>query len=248
MKGTHFFSLKLVLILTVAWLSVVSDLLLLLLNRLQNYSLSRKKRSQLNKFNFKFFKFGKEKMASDPLGKLIQSLSETQDEIKYAWANSFSTRQTLQKHLKAAYNFVPHSDLILTAVGTLSIAWFLRRSLHRYKNANDLPLSFFEGKRQKRLKGLAVSVNDSDNIRFYHQPHFYSFFRPSLARQDLKFHTINIRLAGIDAPEVKRDNYNNNNNYNCIYISPYLRVYILRFRWHISDQSHNHSLLKPRSG
>ena len=209
MKSKYLSALKLLLLVTVAWLSVVSDLLLLLVRGLQINLLFRRnnlqrKRNILDKFPF--FNYKKvSKMSSDPLGKLIQSLRESHDEIRYAWANSFTARQTLQKRLKAAYNFVPHADLLLTAAGTLTIAWLLRRSLHRYKNANDLPLSFFEGKRQKRLRGLAVCVNDSDNIRFYHQPHFYSFFRPNLARQDLKFHTINIRLAGIDAPEVKTE-------------------------------------------
>ena len=187
--------LKTLLLLAVAWLSVAPDLLLLLLQR----TLTTK--SLLNTFYWKF-KRGKMAIDSEALVKLIQSLRDTQDEIQFAWSNSLATRQSLQKHLKAAYHFIPHSDLILTALGTLSVAWFLRRSLHRYKNANDLPLSFFEGKRQKRLNGLAVSVNDSDNIRFYHRPHFYSLFKPALARQDLKFQTINVRLAGIDAPEV----------------------------------------------
>ena len=204
---------RLFLGLTVAWLSC-SELLLFSLRGLSNYLLIRTKQTEPKPFlqrlkrgeYFNLFKtLSKEqkKMPENiPFLHLIQWLRETSDELRFAWSNSLQTRQSAQKRIKEAYNFVPHSDLILTAVGTLSIAWFLRRSLHRYKNANDLPLSFFEGKRQKKLKGLAVSVNDSDNIRFYHQPHFYSLFRPSLSRQDLKYHTINIRLAGIDAPEV----------------------------------------------
>lgn len=196
---------RLFLGLTVAWLSC-SELLFGSIEGLSNIILSkrnsRRPKTFLQILKNNFFR-KKQKMPENiPFLQLTQWLRDTSDEIRFAWSNSLQTRQLAQKRIKEAYNFVPHSDLILTAVGTLSMAWFLRRSLHRYKNANDLPLSFFEGKRQKKLKGIAVTVNDSDNIRFYHQPHFFSLFRPNLARQDLKYHTINIRLAGIDAPEV----------------------------------------------
>lgn len=195
---------RLFLGLTVAWLSC-SELLLCSFKGLTNYFLEKTKPKRPKYFYYWNFLRKQDKMPENiPFVHLIQWLRDTSDELRFAWSNSLQTRQMAQKRIKEAYNFVPHSDLILTAVGTLSIAWFLRRSLHRYKNANDLPLSFFEGKRQKRLKGIAVSVNDSDNIRFYHQPHFYSLFRPNLSRQDLKYHTINVRLAGIDAPEVKK--------------------------------------------
>lgn len=209
MKSSKFPVLKLLLLLTVAWLSVAADLLWLLLKRTSSSisSLAASRKPKPSFFSSTFLKNQKQKrimpIGGEPLAELIRSLRDTQDEIRFAWSNSLSRRQSLQKHFTAAYNFVPHSDLILTALGTLATAYFLRKSLHRYKNANDLPLSFFEGKRQKRLSGLAVNVNDSDNIRFYHRPHFYSFFRPTLARQDLKFQTINVRLAGIDAPEVR---------------------------------------------
>lgn len=172
-------------------------------------------------------------MPSDfPFVHLIQLIWDTSDEVRFAWDNSLQTRKNIKNQFKMAYSIVPHSDLILTALGTLSVAWFLRRSLHRYKNANDLPLSFFEG-RQKKLKGLAVSVNDSDNIRFYHQPHLYSLFKPNLARQDLKYHTINIRLAGIDAPEV---------------LKILLTIYYSCFRWHILELNLNLLQWKPRNG
>jgi hypothetical protein len=211
---------RLFLGLAVAWLSC-SELALVSFQGLTNYLLLKTKLKkptptptptpksflQTLKGTRQFFEKEKEKKKMPdniPFLQLIQWLRDTGDELRFAWSNSLHTRQITQKRIKDAYNFVPHSDLILTAVGTLSFAWLLRRSLHRYKNANDLPLSFFEGKRQKKLKGIAVSVNDSDNIRFYHQPHFFALFRPNLSRQDLKYHTINVRLAGIDAPEVTK--------------------------------------------
>lgn len=201
--------IRILLTLTVAWLScfdLLWDLYCQSRTSPKNKLISFFKLSK-NKKNFDFENYICRMSPSDvpSFVHLVQWFRDTSDEVRLAWSNSFQTRKTFQDRFHAAYNFVPHADLFLTAMGTLSVAWFLRRSLHRYKNANDLPLSFFEG-RQKRLKGLAISVNDSDNIRFYHQPHFYSLFKPNLARQDLKYHTINIRLAGIDAPEVKKFN------------------------------------------
>lgn len=220
--------MRILLALTVAWLSCYDLLWDLGLHFYHRKLKSQKKRrlfsfqkkknpKNYSKFNFSFSNYNQ--MPSDvPFIHLVQWLRDTSDEVRFAWSNSFQTRKRAQEHFRAAYNFVPHSDLLLTALGTLSVAWFLRRSLHRYKNANDLPLSFFEG-RQKRLKGLAVTVNDSDNIRFYHQPHFYSLFRPNLSRQDLKYHTINIRLAGIDAPEVILLYYNIENVYSLYFFT-----------------------------
>lgn len=200
---------RILLALTVAWLSC-HELIQInsgaifqgILAFLHLKPAQKRPKTLLQKFKIYFTKEPMPDNNNIPFIHMIQWLRDTSDEIRFAWSNSLSTRALAHKRVKEAYNFVPHSDLILTAFGTLSIAWLLRRSLHRYKNANDLPLSFFEGKRQKKLKGLAISVNDSDNIRFYHQPHFYSLFKPNLSRQDLKYHTINIRLAGIDAPEV----------------------------------------------
>ena len=132
---------------------------------------------------------------------LKSSYFATKDEIRLAWLNSTHTRERLSSHFWTGYSAIPRADLLATALGTLSAAWLLRRCLHRYKNTNDLPLQFFE--KQKKLTGLAVTVNDSDNLRFYHQPNWLlSLLKPNLARQDLKYHTINVRLAGIDAPEM----------------------------------------------
>ena len=208
---------RLFLALAVAWLSSVCyDFLFKEDQKKQLVSLNKKVIFLLLSFSFKLKSVKKKKKKSTasnyshflpfgmtpPSSHLFQWFKDTGDEIRFAWSNSLHTRKTIRENFYKVYTAVPHSDLILTAAGTLSIAWLLRRSLHRYKNANDLPLSFFEGSRQKKLKGLAVSVNDSDNIRFYHRPHFYSLFKPNLSRQDLKYHTINIRLAGVDAPEV----------------------------------------------
>lgn len=59
-------------------------------------------------------------------------------------------------------------------------------------------------RKQKVLKGYAMLVNDSDNVRFYHRSSLSRLFfrRPVIKRPDLKYETINVRLAGIDAPEM----------------------------------------------
>lgn len=174
---------------TVAWLSCAELLWELLVLHSSSSTTARSVTRPPSKFynfrsHFYWRKKSNKKMSQFPLIHMLQWMRDTSDEVRLAWTASHTTRSHLRETFKRTYFSVPHADLILTAMGTLSIAWFVRRSLHRYKNANDLPLSFFEG-RQKKLKGLAVSVNDSDNIRFYHQPHFFSLFRPNLSRQGI---------------------------------------------------------------
>ena len=154
---------------------------------------------------WKGFKLELSQMSSKDLREWLHSAQKKyfaiSDELLFAWRNTAGQRERINSQFWTVYEAVPRADLIATAMGTLSVAWFVRRSLHRYKNTNDLPLQFFE--KQKKLSGLAVTVNDSDNLRFYHQPNWlFSLLKPNLARQDLKYHTINVRLAGIDAPEM----------------------------------------------
>ncbi len=180
----------------------------IILNSLFTASFNYYQRKPLDKFRFlhsnplNCFLF--RKMSSERNGWIKDLKSKyffTKDEIKLAWYNSTQNRKRISTTFWAAYTAIPRADLLATALGTLSAALLLRRSLHRYKNTNDLPLQFFE--KQKKLTGLAVTVNDSDNLRFYHQPNWLlSLLKPNLARQDLKYHTINVRLAGIDAPEM----------------------------------------------
>ncbi|KAI9016011.1 hypothetical protein DFJ74DRAFT_252558 [Hyaloraphidium curvatum] len=54
--------------------------------------------------------------------------------------------------------------------------------------------------KKRPLYGVAVRVGDADGLRLYHVPAFRR--RPrSLDKVDLKGGTINVRLAGVDAPE-----------------------------------------------
>lgn len=118
---------------------------------------------------------------------LLQLIRDTSDELRFAWSSSYHSRQSLKQSLQSLHPLLPpHSDLILTAIGTLSLAALLRRSLRRFKTASDVPISFFNSPRKGKLKGLAVAVNDSDNLRFYHQPNLlFSLFKPNLSRQGI---------------------------------------------------------------
>lgn len=95
-------------------------------------------------------------------------------------------------------------------VGIASIGLAIRSRLSRYKCATELPASLFN--KSTTMRGVAVWVNDSDNIRFYHTPLlfriWYSLTGRNLGKRrggngiDIRSETINVRLAGIDAPEL----------------------------------------------
>lgn len=118
------------------------------------------------------------------------------------WEGSRRYREPVQQALSTAYNSVPRADLILTALGTTIALLAARKCIKRYRTAPEIPLDLF--RRQARLRGFAINVNDSDNLRFYHTSPLTRFLRlrPNLKRTDVKYETINVRLAGIDAPEM----------------------------------------------
>lgn len=99
---------------------------------------------------------------------------------------------------------VPYSEAILTITGTLAVVYALRCGLCRYKTATQLPPRFFQ--KGYQLQGFVVTANDSDNVRFYHYAPWQRILfwkRPSLGKGlSLREETINVRLAGIDAPEM----------------------------------------------
>lgn len=70
----------------------------------------------------------------------------------------------------------------------------------RYRTAQDVPVDFFRS--QRTLGGVIASIPDGDGIRFYHQPAVFLGRHPDIARSDLRFETISVRIAGIDAPEM----------------------------------------------
>lgn len=112
---------------------------------------------------------------------------------------------------EALKNTVIHPDSIAIPV-SLALAG-LRLGLagmKRFPTAMDVPSSWV--RRSRRLRGLVVAVNDSDNLRVYHMPFMYRLLyrvgvlgKGSLLKEATKAPisttTINIRLAGIDCPE-----------------------------------------------
>lgn len=97
----------------------------------------------------------------------------------------------------------PHITASLLAIGIL-LSMLGRK---RFPTAMDVPSKYI--KSCKIVKGLALMVNDSDNLRVYHMPLYHRIMynlgllkRSSIKqKENLINHTINVRLAGIDCPE-----------------------------------------------
>lgn len=53
----------------------------------------------------------------------------------------------------------------------------------------------------KPMHGIAIKVSDSDNLRFFHLPPLLCWLRAVPLPTTLSKSTLNIRIAGIDAPE-----------------------------------------------
>lgn len=147
----------------------------------------------------------------------IQSAQKT---IHKIWNNQQfpleETRTQMRQFFKNAYfhwkKRGPNADYFVTAAGTASFILLLRIGLRRFKTATDVPSGYYRC--GKTIKGTVVAVNDSDNIRVYHLSilsRVFKCIRP-MWRNDknitiptdlrVKDETINIRLAGIDAPEM----------------------------------------------
>lgn len=79
-------------------------------------------------------------------------------------------------------------------------AFLLYKGCKRVKTVGTFKESMFN----KPMRGIAIKVNDSDNLRFYHLPWLLSWIPYVKSSQRLSKTTMNVRLAGIDAPEVER--------------------------------------------
>lgn len=136
------------------------------------------------------------------LGLTGKNWEQLNEPVRKKWNEAKWIHEPMREHGSWAYHAVPRADLILTAIGTALTVMATRKALRRFRTAQEIPLEHF--RRQKKLKGYIISVNDSDNVRFYHTSFLSRFFfrRPNIKRTDLKYETINVRLAGIDAPEM----------------------------------------------
>lgn len=105
-------------------------------------------------------------------------------------------------------------DAVMIASVLSATALVLRNASRRYATVEDLPLRLVH--RERTLHGVVVAVRDGDNLRVRHTPFMERFLAPVL-RQFRKFRkpgriaskksanlsmsTLNVRLAGVDAPE-----------------------------------------------
>jgi hypothetical protein len=120
-----------------------------------------------------------------------------------------SINQYIIQPVYSQYKQLPYHDYILTAVVTATTLFTVRKYFKRVRNAAEVPLEWYG--QNRRLKGWCVAVTDSDNIRFYHAPTV--FHGPGAAEpRNRRLETINVRLAGIDAPEVRYIRYYTNNH------------------------------------
>lgn len=97
-------------------------------------------------------------------------------------------------------------DAVFTTIAVAVIAVAVRRASRHFATAEDIPTQFT--RRGATLHGVVAAVRDGDNVRVRHIPKVQIFRwlgRRRGAKQGsstlLSQTTINVRLAGIDAPE-----------------------------------------------
>ncbi|PPQ83913.1 hypothetical protein CVT25_000658 [Psilocybe cyanescens] len=112
--------------------------------------------------------------------------------------------------LQARFNALPPAVAALTAFGlgsatAMSAVLVYKRYGRRIRNSDWITPKLLTRKRW--LRGVATSVGDADNFRFFHTPALGGYTWPLKLRsipslsKDLKDETIHIRVAGVDAPE-----------------------------------------------
>lgn len=118
---------------------------------------------------------------------------------EYYWKQTVKVFSRLNK---ARRDTSPFSEVLLAVLATATTLALWRAGTRRFQTAPEIPAALYKPS-GRRLKGHIVAVNDSDNLRFYHPAWFSRWWRmPHLDRGSLKTETLNIRLAGIDAPEM----------------------------------------------
>jgi endonuclease YncB( thermonuclease family) len=83
----------------------------------------------------------------------------------------------------------------------LAVAYAARSGLLRYRVESDIPGRIV--RRGGTLHGYVMRVTDGDGLRFYHTPWLRRMLRPEMRKlRKISNETINVRLAGVDAPEL----------------------------------------------
>lgn len=109
----------------------------------------------------------------------------------------------LSKHMSEDY-VLGCLDAVITTFLITACAVAVRKSTRRFRTTDDIPMSFV--RRQGRLHGVVIAVRDGDNVRIQHTPFLHRViphlrYRARRSAKLLSESTVNIRLAGVDAPE-----------------------------------------------
>lgn len=131
------------------------------------------------------------------------------DSIQWLWQSLFGETRWWPLIQQTYKSLPPYRETILTVVSILVMMNLTRKGFRRFPTATDIPSRYF--RKKSSLRGRIVAVNDSDNVRFYHESVLMRWFPGSWwgqgaernrKRGTQREETINVRLAGIDAPEM----------------------------------------------
>nr|XP_031864166.1 uncharacterized protein CI109_000078 [Kwoniella shandongensis]KAA5531238.1 hypothetical protein CI109_000078 [Kwoniella shandongensis] len=152
-------------------------------------------------------------MATHPYGSPLESFtslfSSSRPNLTTSTASLASSSSSTSS--SSVLDWIPQDPIavgILSALGgtvlTLGSIAGYRRYWRRIRNANSVTSGMLD--RKTWIRGVVTSVGDGDNLRLFHTPG--PFYRwplkirsiPSTPKE-LKDETLNIRIAGVDAPE-----------------------------------------------
>lgn len=112
----------------------------------------------------------------------------------------FLAHPALSAHLTDDY-FRGAAHVLTAAVACTTIAYATYKGLARFRTADHIPRRFI--RRGGVLHGFVISVRDGDGLRVRHVPFLRrlcsDYTMPRVRR--ITDHTINVRLAAVDAPE-----------------------------------------------
>lgn len=132
--------------------------------------------------------------ASDAARRTAESAREAQEKFITLMSEKPVIRRFSREYIRGATEF------FFAAVGVGAVAYALRCGLVRYRMETDIPTRLV--RRRATLHGYVMRVTDGDGLRFYHTPWLRRLMFPNMRRlRKISSETINVRLAGVDAPE-----------------------------------------------